>query len=249
MSDAGSERPPPSTERGRRTRAKVVKAARRVFERDGYLNTRLADISAEAGVAAGTFYTYFSSKEEVFEAVIADGGEDLIPPGLSVTSSAADAIERISATHREFLAMYKRSARLWGLFEQVIAMDKRFRNLRRRMADDILKRNAEGIRDLQAQGLADPDLDPVLAAAALAAMDARMAYRTYVWDENWDDEALATTLDQLWTNALGLRVDDGRAKTSRRPSAKASGTAPRRSAGRRPKRDPARPRPKTPPSK
>jgi len=222
MSDAGPERPQPSTDRGRRTRAKVVKAARRVFERDGYLNTRLADISAEAGVATGTFYTYFSSKEEVFEAVIADGGEDLIQPALSVTSSVADAIERISATHREFLAMYKRSARLWGLFEQVIAMDKRFRNLRRRMADEILKRNAEGISELQARGLADPNLDPVLAAAALAAMDARMAYRTYVWEENWDDDALAETLDQIWTNALGLRADHRPVEASRRSSTGAS---------------------------
>ncbi|MFE0250845.1 TetR/AcrR family transcriptional regulator, partial [Streptomyces sp. NPDC059010] len=41
-------REPPPTQRGVRTRAALVKAARKVFERDGYLDTRLTDITKEA---------------------------------------------------------------------------------------------------------------------------------------------------------------------------------------------------------
>ena len=50
-------REPPTTQRGARTRAALVKAARKVFERDGYLDTRLTDITKEARCAAGSFYT------------------------------------------------------------------------------------------------------------------------------------------------------------------------------------------------
>ena len=45
-------------------------AARRVFERDGYFGARVADITAEAGVAHGSFYTYFASRQDVFVAVL-----------------------------------------------------------------------------------------------------------------------------------------------------------------------------------
>ena len=45
----------PASARGARTRQTLVEAARRVFERDGFLDARITDITAEAGVAAGTF--------------------------------------------------------------------------------------------------------------------------------------------------------------------------------------------------
>src|SRR4051794_2983245 len=61
----------PLTPRGRRTRSALVSAARAVFERDGFVGARVTDIAAHAGVAHGTFYTYFDSKEAVFRDVIA----------------------------------------------------------------------------------------------------------------------------------------------------------------------------------
>lgn len=60
----------PRSRRGTRTRAALVAAARSVFERDGYLASRVTDIADEARVAHGTFYTYFDSKAEVFAAVL-----------------------------------------------------------------------------------------------------------------------------------------------------------------------------------
>ena len=57
------------TPRGLRTRARLVGAARQVFEKIPFRQARLTDITAAAGVAAGTFYTYFDSKEEIFREV------------------------------------------------------------------------------------------------------------------------------------------------------------------------------------
>ena len=47
-----------------------MRAAREVFERDGFLDARIADITATARTATGSFYTYFTSKEEIFLAVV-----------------------------------------------------------------------------------------------------------------------------------------------------------------------------------
>src|SRR5215469_14936161 len=63
-----------TTAKGLRTRDELVAAARRVFERDGYAGARVADIASGAGVAHGSFYTYFSSKQDAFLAVMRDVG-------------------------------------------------------------------------------------------------------------------------------------------------------------------------------
>ncbi len=70
LADTSALREPPLTARGLRTRAALVAAARVVFERDGYLDARLSDITAEAKCSTGSFYTYFSSKEEILQAVL-----------------------------------------------------------------------------------------------------------------------------------------------------------------------------------
>ncbi len=60
------------TARGIRSRAALIAAARRLFESKGYANTKIADITQEADRALGTFYTYFSNKEEVLEQLAKD---------------------------------------------------------------------------------------------------------------------------------------------------------------------------------
>lgn len=43
----------------------IIEAAIRVFARTGYYNSRVSDIAREAGIAAGTIYLYFKTKDEI----------------------------------------------------------------------------------------------------------------------------------------------------------------------------------------
>ena len=43
----------------------IIDAAIRVFARNGYYNSRVSDIAREAGIAAGTIYLYFKTKDEI----------------------------------------------------------------------------------------------------------------------------------------------------------------------------------------
>lgn len=58
-------------------RACILNAARCVFARQGYSETLVDDIAGQAGIAKGTIYLYFKSKEEIFLAVLIEDARKL----------------------------------------------------------------------------------------------------------------------------------------------------------------------------
>lgn len=58
------------TKRGRQTRDKLLQAAEVEFGERGYHDAAISGITRRAGVALGTFYVHFDSKEEVFRALV-----------------------------------------------------------------------------------------------------------------------------------------------------------------------------------
>lgn len=65
----------PKTKRGRKTREKLLHAAEAEFGERGFPEASIASITQRAGVALGTFYVYFESKEEIFRALVSHMGE------------------------------------------------------------------------------------------------------------------------------------------------------------------------------
>lgn len=204
---AAEERGLPRSARGRRTRQAVITAARAVFERDGFLDARISDITEEAGVASGSFYTYFDSKEAVFAAVVEEVQDQMLHPHLAAMDRETDIVAAIEANNRAYLMEYKRNAKLMALFEQVAQIDDDFRTMRRNRGYAFAERSARTIRRLQEEGRADPELDPMVAALAIGGMVGRMAYSVYVLGQKVPFEKLVQTLTRLWVNALQLRVD------------------------------------------
>jgi AcrR family transcriptional regulator len=197
----------PRTKRGMRSYTALVFAAREVFERDGYIDARISDISKAAGMASGSFYTYFESKEEVLAAVVNAVQEDMLHPHLGTSGQKVNARESIEKANREYLLAYQHNARLMSVFEQVAQVDENFRELRRKRGEAFGKRNARFIRRLQEQGDADPNMDPLIAAYALSAMVGRMAYQVFVIGESIAFEELLLILNRLWINALQINPD------------------------------------------
>lgn len=200
----------PSTTRGLRTRAALLQAARVVFERDGYLDTRLADITKECNCAAGTFYTYFASKEEICAAVLEEAKEDMLHPGMGRGHESDDPYRVLEASNRAYLAAYERNAGLMSLLEQAAHADPWFRQYRNHRSETFVLRNARGIAGLQERGIADRELDPLTASRALSGMVSSFAYSVFVLKETYGERApvsfddLVHTLTRIWANALGL---------------------------------------------
>jgi AcrR family transcriptional regulator len=195
----------PTTRRGVRTRAALVAAARTIFERDGFLNARIADIPAAANCSTGTFYTYFSNKEEIFTAVLEAAQDDMLHPGMPHVEDSSDPAAVIEASNRAYLLAFLRNAKLMVLMQQVASIDPKFQALRRRRAAMFAERNARHIAELQERGLADPTLDPMLSSMALSGMVSRVAMDVLV-NEGADVEQVVETVTKLWVNGLRLNT-------------------------------------------
>ncbi len=75
--------------------AAILRAAIRVFANNGYFNSKVADIAREAGVADGTVYLYFKSKEEILHSIFNRSVENAIAEGRTQLEQIEDPKERL----------------------------------------------------------------------------------------------------------------------------------------------------------
>lgn len=198
----------PVRAKGRRTRERLLKAAVTVFERDGYLTARVADIVAEAGVAHGSFYTYFDSKERVFREAAAAVIDEINAALDSAVSSVQTPHDIVRAGHLMFLDMYREHAPMLALIEQVGATDDYFRDMRLDLRGRLTRRVDRAIQTMQERGFAQiSGLDRIVLARALAGMVDNYSYAIFVLKEPFADGDL-DTLYGIWLRALGVESPD-----------------------------------------
>ena len=73
----------------------ILRAATRVFARNGYFNSKVADIARAADVADGTVYLYFKSKEEILHSIFDQNMAEAISAGRKLIENLADPREKL----------------------------------------------------------------------------------------------------------------------------------------------------------
>jgi AcrR family transcriptional regulator len=170
-------------EQAAETRAALIEAAKRLFVARGYLNTKITDITAEAGRAAGSFYRHFAGKEELLTALL----EEVAAVGDQYASAAEhksdfsdpDAIRYHVAI---YWRVYHEHAATMLALRQAALVDENFarvlREFRRAQFDDI-RDHLDHVANLPAS--------PGVSLTVLAAM---LDGLTQMWPEVPGDEAV-----------------------------------------------------------
>jgi len=195
----------PVSRRGQRTREALVQAALQVFARDGFFDARITDMTAVAGVANGSFYTYFDSKLAIFH----EAAERILTASVETVrgepADVRDPVRDIYWANRSFMLEYQRQAGMMRAIEQTTPFDPRIQELRRRSWAVGLGRTVRRIRQLQQAGLADAAIDAEFTATCLGAMVIRVCYASFVLSEiPVDVDRAVITATRIWVKAIGL---------------------------------------------
>lgn len=179
----------PRTERGRRTVRKLLEAAAQEFGQRGYHEAAITGITARAGVALGTFYTYFESKEELFRALVQDMSH---ATRSHVAEAVAGAPDRLAAERlglAAFIAFTRKHPELYRIIEEA-----------QFVADDVYREHYRSFVEGYRQGLAQASARGEIAegpdelrAWALIGMSVFLGMRYAIWDR---DMAPADVADQ-----------------------------------------------------
>jgi AcrR family transcriptional regulator len=191
----------PRTERGRETLRKLLAAAGQEFGERGFHEAAITGITARAGVALGTFYTYFESKEEVFRALVRDMSHAVRS---HVAEAVKDAPDRIAAERiglAAFIAFVRKHRELYRIVEesQFVAPD-----VYREHYLTFVEGYRRNLSAASARGeIVDGDAEP--RAWALIGMSVFLGMRYGIWEEDLTPEQVAGTAIDLVSEGLRKR--------------------------------------------
>ena len=168
-------------ERREANRAQIVAAARRCFSRDGFHQTSMPDIAAEAGVSVGAPYRYFSGKEEIILDIAGDAFRLIFDPknrfdtaeNLTVADLVAAGIERVGSTSVDRVGAQVPVEELLRCAVQAWSEILRREDLRRHAMtgfDDVRGQIADAVRAGQESGSVPPGVDPDRTARVVMAL-------------------------------------------------------------------------------
>jgi AcrR family transcriptional regulator len=198
------------TARGERTRRQIIDAARRVFERDGYLDIGVADIAREAGVAHGSFYTYFESKLEVFRVVCTEVADAVAREvhRRPEEERGLDPVDALCHANLRYFRVYRENASIYALMEQLSHIDPALMDTTNGRRTQNLERIGALIQRWQSRGLADPSLEPASTAAVLLSAISNTSYWLFAAPGHANSPSEQDVLDAVnnaWIRTVDLR--------------------------------------------
>lgn len=113
----------PRTPRGEKTMRKILDAAMEEFGEKGFADSSIVAITGRAQVALGTFYTYFDSKEAVFQALVRDMSEQVRLAVMPALTSATDPLSRERGALAALLRLIQSRKQVYRIIDEAEFVD------------------------------------------------------------------------------------------------------------------------------
>lgn len=149
-------------------REAILRAAVKVFAQKGYFNSKVSDIAGEAGIADGTVYLYFRSKDEVLHSVFDQAMKVFIDEGrkeLALLDDPIDRLRKIAELHLERLGSDRDLAIVFQV--ELRGSIKFMQEFSAAGFADYLDIIRQTVEDGQRSGVFRSDVKPVTAAKIL----------------------------------------------------------------------------------
>lgn len=189
----------PKTARGRRTREKLLRAAEIEFGKRGFHAVGIGDITRRAGVALGTFYVYFESKEEIYRALVAYMSDHVRS---WIAERVADLPDRLTAEKKGFESFLEFVRQHEGLYR--IISEAEF------VANDAFVKHYTVFAQAYEENLRQAADNSQIRAGdfevwswAIMGMAVFLGMRYGEWDESTDAAQIAETAQDLIARGIG----------------------------------------------
>ncbi|MEV4320346.1 TetR/AcrR family transcriptional regulator [Actinocrispum sp. NPDC049592] len=192
--------------KGAATRQRLLDAARRLLEQQGYRATTVAQISESAGVSLGTFYQYFRDRADVMAALAQSYVTEVLDGG-RVHWSIDNGRSALNAMLIDYVTTYAENAAFNQVWEEVCQTEPELADLRRELTTTVEASVVTALRRGARKNLFPPVRNPAATARALCALADRFCYLTYAFDPAeppMDPVMAAELIADIWARTVGL---------------------------------------------
>ncbi|RYG26776.1 MAG: TetR/AcrR family transcriptional regulator [Burkholderiales bacterium] len=199
--DAASAGKEPRTERGRRTLRAILDAAAVEFGEKGFHEGSISGITRRAGVALGSFYTYFDSKDAVFRALVRDMSQQVKEHVGPAIRAASGQIEAERAGLLEFIKFARAHKEIYRIIDEAEFVDpKSFHMHYATTAERIHARLVAAAE----RGEVREDISEIHAWAIMG-MNVFLGLRYSVWDDDKRPDDIADTIASMLAQGIAPR--------------------------------------------
>jgi len=184
----------------------ILRAAIDVFAERGFFNAQVADVARAAGVAAGTVYLYFKSKDDLLVSIFDRSMREGLAAGRAAVADLHDPRERLRRLARAHLARLGGDRNLAVVFQVELRQSTKFmERFSSTLLRDYLGLIREAIADGQRAGLFRGDIKPTAAAKMLFGALDEMATNWILSRRRYSLEADADVVVDLFINGARAR--------------------------------------------
>ena len=199
---AASEGKAPRTERGRKTLRTILDAAAVEFGERGFHEASVSGITRRAGVALGSFYTYFDTKDAVFRALVRDMSEKVRDHVAPAIRAAPDQIAAERAGLREFIAFVLGHKEIYRIIDEAEFVDPE--SFRLHYATTV-ERIAARLKAGAERGEVRADISEVHAWAIMG-MNVFLGLRYGVWEQDLPPDTVADVVADMLAHGIAPRA-------------------------------------------
>jgi TetR/AcrR family fatty acid metabolism transcriptional regulator len=184
----------------------ILRAATDVFARHGFFQSQVADVARAAGVAAGTVYLYFRSKDDLLVSIFERTMREAIDEGRAALEGLTDPRERLERLARMHLERLGRDRELAVVFQVELRQSTKFmERFSSTFLRDYIGMLRETIAAGQEAGLFRADVNPTTAAKVLFGALDEMATNWILSKRRYSLAAEADAVIDLFINGVAQK--------------------------------------------
>jgi AcrR family transcriptional regulator len=188
----------PRTERGRRTLRTLLDAAAAEFGEKGFHESSVVSITGRAGMALGSFYTYFESKDALFRALVRDMSAQVRDTVGPVIQAGPDRLSGEEAGLTAFLGFVRQHKELYRIIDEAEFVDAQSY---RAHYEDTVAGYVASLRAGAKKGEVRGDVEEIH-AWAIVGMNVFLGLRYGVWSEDRDIADIAHIANEFLRRGL-----------------------------------------------